>query len=369
MTINLEATSAVPKAPPLSVAPPRTKPVILFAALGGLSVAVGAYVWGRWIFSAGFPHAADGGTDTMAGWRMIGIRVVDFTFLGVAIALVAWGLIRPLVRERRLSLDGMMILGGIVTYWADAFINYYNFNYIYNTHMLQLASWAKFFPGALTPGLDNYPEPLFVFTSYVWYVLGAAVVGCALMRAMQRRWPHLTAMRLLAVVFVFFMVSDVFFEWLFLIRLFQIWAFVAVPKQLAIGAGHWWQFPIYEPFGVAVMCTGYTALRHYKDDRGMTLVERGATDLRTSAGVQTLMRALAVIGCITALEFAYYATYLPFALTGTAAPNLPSYLRAGFCGEGTDYACPNRDYVPIPSTKSLHITPDDPRLPAGFRIR
>jgi hypothetical protein len=40
---------------------------------------------------------------------------------------------------------------------------------------------------------------------------------------------------------------------------------------------------------------------------------------------------------------------------------MPSYLREGICGNGTDYACPGAD-VPIPSRTSYHLRPDDPHL-------
>jgi hypothetical protein len=50
-------------------------------------------------------------------------------------------------------------------------------------------------------------------------------------------------------------------------------------------------------------------------------------------------------------------------------PPMPSYLRAGICGEGTDYACPGKEFVPVPSRTSLHLAPDDPRLPEHVRDR
>jgi len=51
-----------------------------------------------------------------------------------------------------------------------------------------------------------------------------------------------------------------------------------------------------------------------------------------------------------------------FALKADTFPAMPSFLRAGICGQGTAYACPGQ-WVPIPHGKSLHITPTIPACP------
>ena len=62
----------------------------------------------------------------------------------------------------------------------------------------------------------------------------------------------------------------------------------------------------------------------------------------------------------------YFVPYNFFALKADTFPPMPSFLRAGICGQGTDYACPS-GAVPIPHGRSLHVAPDDPRLPADVR--
>lgn len=55
------------------------------------------------------------------------------------------------------------------------------------------------------------------------------------------------------------------------------------------------------------------------------------------------------------------------AVAGTL-PAYPSYMRTQVCGEGTDYACPSREWVPIPHRGgNLALRPDDPRLPQEVR--
>jgi hypothetical protein len=64
----------------------------------------------------------------------------------------------------------------------------------------------------------------------------------------------------------------------------------------------------------------------------------------------------------------YFMPYNILVVKADTFPKLPSYMRAGICGAGTDYACPS-EYVPVPSKTSLHIGPDDPRLPQRVRER
>ena len=65
----------------------------------------------------------------------------------------------------------------------------------------------------------------------------------------------------------------------------------------------------------------------------------------------------------------YAVPYSYFAIKADTFPAMPSYLRANICGDGTDYACPSKNHVPMPSRSSLHIGPDDPGLPESVRDR
>ncbi|HTC81689.1 MAG TPA: spirocyclase AveC family protein, partial [Acidimicrobiia bacterium] len=108
-------------------------------------------------------------------------------------------------------------------------------------------------------------------------------------------------------------------------------------------------------------------LRWFRDDRGLSVAERGAERLRLSGPPRTALRFLAVTGFIHVwFIVGYFVPYNFFALKADTFPPMPSFLRAGICGQGTDYACPS-GAVPIPHGRSLHVAPDDPRLPADVR--
>jgi hypothetical protein len=117
--------------------------------------------------------------------------------------------------------------------------------------------------------------------------------------------------------------------------------------------------------------TGLSTFRYFRDDTGLSFVERGVRDLALPPRARQLVSTLAVIGFAHSWVVAAY--FVPFtlsvALQADTAPRLPSYMRDGLCGGRTDYACPS-EYVPVPSgDDSLHVRPDDPRLPPGVRDR
>lgn len=112
------------------------------------------------------------------------------------------------------------------------------------------------------------------------------------------------------------------------------------------------------------------ALRYFKDDRGLTVVERGVDTLPISQGRKTLLRFLAISGMLNVLVFCFFN--LPNGLIGAHSTEWPrdvqdrSYLTDRLCGEGTDRACPGPT-VPLPAgDRSAYMNRDGGlSIPAG----
>ena len=104
-------------------------------------------------------------------------------------------------------------------------------------------------------------------------------------------------------------------------------------------------------------------LRPKDEGRELTTVQK------LSSGKKKLVTFLALAGFIQPMMLlGFYVTYNAFVVHIDSFPSYPSYLRNEICGEGTQYACPNKEWVPIPSRGTkLHIAPDDPRLPQKIR--
>ncbi len=342
-------------------------PAGLWAFAGAAGVAIAVVGWLQWIASDDF-RASPKGPDPIPGWELSVVRAMEVVSVVVAIVFVWRLLVRPVLRERKLSFDGMLTIAAVTLWFYDPMVNYLNFTFSYNRYFLNFASWTRFIPGWESPNQHLAPEPVaFIGGGYVWWVCAAALIGCAVLRKVRDRYPRMSVLRSIGILFAVIVVLELATE-IFFIRA-GAWAFPGAIRSMTLWAGSRYQVPLYEPVLVGVWCSGIAAFRYFRDDRGLSLAERGVERLRLPQRARTPVRVLAVIG---AMHFWYIASYfIPYnalAVKADTFPALPSYLRAGICGTGTDYACPS-EYVPVPSRTSLHIAPDDPRLPPWVRDR
>ena len=166
---------------------------------------------------------------------------------------------------------------------------------------------------------------------------------------------------------VVIMVVDFLLE--FVVLRARIWSFVGAPRSLTLWSGEYYQYPIYEGIFTGIWVSAMTAVRYLRDDNGRSFVDRGVDALRVGPRWRKLASFLAVTGWIHVTMIGLYFVPVSWmSLKADTAPALPSYLRSGICGEGTDYACPS-EYVPVPSVGSLHLTPAEPTLPESVRRR
>lgn len=84
------------------------------------------------------------------------MKTAIVTFLILEWIAFAWfgfrWVVRPLVRERRLSFDGMLFVCWSAWYWFwDPFGNYLSITYSYNAWIPNTGSWTNDIPGWNTP--------------------------------------------------------------------------------------------------------------------------------------------------------------------------------------------------------------------------
>lgn len=350
-----------------SAEPRPSAPVLLWAAAGAVSCAVILRGWAGWLTSSELT-ASPHGPDPIGHGSLITIRVVEIISVTTGILIVWRFLVQPLLRERRLSFDGKMILAAIGMWFYDPLANVFNLTFYYNTYFLQFRSWVSWIPGFNTPNADGLAQPvLFTFGAYMWFVFGFPVLGCWILGKLRQRYATTSTLGLFSLLFPVFMVIDLIVE-VAMARM-QVWIYPGIPNGLGLWMGNYYQFPIYEPVFVAIFLSGMTSLRYLRDDQGRSFVERGVEKLKVSTRSRQALSMLAITGFLHSLYvFGYWGPYSIMALHADTFPPLPSYLRQSTCGEGTAYACPSR-YVPIPHPGSLHVSPDDPRLPDWVRAR
>ncbi len=357
----------IPAAPMTVSAPPRSATIKVWAALGALSTFVVIRGLVAWVLGPDFTSSPKG-TDPISDTNLLALHCFEGAVFAAGLVMVWKFLLRPLVRERTFTFDGMLLTAVLLMYFYDPLDNYFNYTFSYNAHFLNFASWAREIPGLQAPNQRYFPEPFLVMGGfYAIFMFGSAVFGCWYLRRLSARRPALTNLGLFAylfgvVLFLDFVVENVFMRT-------QFAAYPGTVHSLTLFAGKYYQFPLYEPFIIATFCCGMTAIRWFRNDRGESLAERGSETLRIGGRAKKGVTFLAVTGLVhTWFIVGYFVPYNFFALKADTFPAMPSFLRAGICGQGTDYACPSGS-VPIPHGTSLHLGPDDPRLPAEVRAR
>jgi hypothetical protein len=177
------------------------------------------------------------------------------------------------------------------------------------------------------------------------------------MRKAKQRWPQLTRFHLVLLCYFTMAIVDLGAE-LVWVRLGG-YTFIGPPyKALTIGYGHYYQFPLYETFFLALPLTAITCFRFYRNDKGETIAERGLESLRVSPRLRSALRFFAILGIINVIYLGLYNIPMQWFGVRTSAP-VPdvlnrSYIMDGICGPGTTYACPGPD-VPIPRPNSKHV--------------
>src|SRR5882724_11121377 len=357
----------IPVAPMTVSAPPRAATIKVWAALGALSTFVVIRGLVAWVLGPDFTSSPTG-TDPISDTNLLALHCFEGAVFAAGLVMVWKFLLRPLVRDRTFTFDGMLITAVLLMYFYDPLDNYFNYTFSYNAHFLNFASWARDIPGLQAPSQRYFPEPFLVMGGfYAIFMFGSAVFGCWYLRRLSARRPALTNLGLFVslfgvVLFLDFVVENVFMRT-------QFAAYPGTVHSLTLFAGKYYQFPLYEPFIIATFCCGMTAIRWFRNDRGESLAERGSETLRIGGRAKKGVTFLAVTGLVhTWFIVGYFVPYNFFALKADTFPAMPSFLRAGICGQGTDYACPSGS-VPIPHGTSLHLGPDDPRLPAEVRAR
>jgi len=346
----------------LEPAKPNSGLIKFWAVIGAVLIAICIQGWARWLL-AGDLHPTPHGPDSIDAWRSTALRIFEVLSITTGMWLAWRYLVKPLIKERTLTFDGMYILGTIPLWFWDPIINNFNFIAAYNTHFVNLGAWTDYIPFFNFANAQGFAEPLVVNVGlFIWWVFGQSLLGCWILRRLKERRPQMSTISRLLVLFAGEALAAFILEWLVFVCIFQAWFYNAAYSPLTIFAGHWYQYPLHEPVAIAVWGVALTTLRYYRDDRGRSWAERGVDDLNVSERTKKGLSFLAINGYLQVSIIIYYLSWCVWAMNAdTHAKDAPSYLRDQICGEETDYACPD-ELVPIPREGSIHITPDDPRL-------
>jgi hypothetical protein len=308
----------------------RTGGATVWAAIAVVWLVIAVQALVRWVVSPDFGPAPLIGPDRMPMWNLVGLRVFEGLSVALLLSLIWFCVVVPVRRTGRLSLDGKFVIGGLAAFVADAFLNSYTYLFAWNAHNVNVGVWTAYLPFHNSAASSRYAESLLWGPPmYVYFCAGVAIVGCSAYFALRKRWPQLSNVSLLAIVFVGEFVFDFVVENL-AIRLTHGYAYAQTYGPLTLWDGSQFQFPLYESFLVAALGLFYTWMRlqAVQSVDGLSPVERRFDRWRPR--LQSAVRTLAVIGFCSAATILIY--HLPFnwlGIVGASTANLPSYLLPG----------------------------------------
>lgn len=335
------------------------RPVNYWAVFGAICIVFQIGVFAAWI-AAGDAHGTPTGPTAVPDGMRVAATVQVALLLVVAAALVGWFVVKPLVTERRLTLDGMFLLGILTVGWQVVLPNYNQLYMTFNSTYFNLGSWGPWIPGWLPPNGQEIAVPLlWLLGVSITVIFGGVLVANGVMKAARARMPRLGVVGLLGLTFGFLFLVSLVLEIAFL-RM-GVYSYGGGFQQFSLFSDTHYQLPIYQPALLAAVWTGFAAMRFFTNERGEVLPHRGLDRIRGGNVQRGAIRVAAVAGMMNVLFFLGWS--LPTAALAVHADEFPvdllerSYLVSGLCGPNTDYHCPGPD-IPIPRPDSDFITPD-----------
>ena len=126
------------------------RPVTIWATIGGAVLALQLYVWIRWITGPYFERVPGGPSEPPMFMKAFLTFNSVLMFVGLPIA-IWWFIVRPWRRERRITLDGMLMVSMGLMFFQDPLLNYFNTWCTYNTWLFNRGSWSSDIPGWVSP--------------------------------------------------------------------------------------------------------------------------------------------------------------------------------------------------------------------------
>jgi Spirocyclase AveC-like len=125
-TMRPVVTESLDGAAPLDAAPERpVGPVQIWAVIGGALLVLQLYVWIRWVTGPYFERVPAGPSDPPMFMKVP--LMANAIVLWVALPFALWWfIVRPWLRERRITLDGMLLVSMALMFFQDPLLNYFN---------------------------------------------------------------------------------------------------------------------------------------------------------------------------------------------------------------------------------------------------
>jgi hypothetical protein len=339
----------------------------LWVIHGGLWFGLICYCWTAWVVSGDFKTNTLGRGQEPGGYVAL-MRGWEVFALVVTVVIVWVFVIRPKLRDGRLSFDGLFVLACGLMFFQEPWINWTSYQFLYSTTSINFGSWLGHIPGWSSPNAALIPVSMWAGTAYLWLVAIPAMAGSRFMGWLTRRTPGISKPRLIALTYLAFCAFDLVLE-TFITRT-NLFSYGSVIPQLSLFAGTDHQLPVYETISWAGTYVFLSSVHFFRDDRGRSLPERGIDAFRVGGDrLKTFLRFLAIVGIA---QLSILLTYnIPYQLYALHSEMSGVYLNqpwrlAGVCGPNTNFDCPGPG-VPIPRRDSRTNRVDQSPASSGQR--
>ena len=356
-TLMATTTPAGPPPPALPAKrAPGTRPVHVWATIGAALIAAELVVLGRWVSGPNFERIPVG-VDQPPAWMQTTLDVLQVVVAVVA-AVVAWTLlVRPLIRERTVTLNGLFVIAGLLAAPWDGLSGAAQHWLHYNSYLVNRGSVISELPGALSPNTPGVGQawPFMGFGAYIILIPLTGALGAGLMKRVRRRVPSVRSTTLVAICVVAMGAFDAAIE-LVLLPL-GVYQLNGGPWQL-INGDRYYGYPLVELLHASLFFSVPAVIKFFVDDKGETFAERGAHAVRGATARTTGLRGLAVIGAVhLGLLCTFHVPVMFYAVNSREYSDdvkTRSYFLGNTCGEEIDRACPGPD-TPVLRPGSGHF--------------
>lgn len=329
-------------------------PVKFWAAIGVVFFIFSFYIWGAWLASGPVQTHAPLNLDQAEQLRQtIFVWIERVSFL-----LLIWALyhftFRPLIRERRLTNDGIAMATMPILWFQEPIGHYASPWWSYSTYFTSWGNWAGQLPGVMSANVGVIPEPIpFSMACYPTLLGVPVLIILWAMRKYKEKFPSAGAASVMCFAFVCGLIYDFVCEH-FPARA-QIWSFQRVVESWSLWGGHYYQYPIYEGIFFGGMAVAMASTLYFVNDKGQTFVDRGVEKVKAGPVGKAALRFFAMLGLFELFFLFLYNAPIQF-ISMHADPmpeDMPAHLRPGLCGEGTEYVCASKDLPIIVSKEAL----------------
>lgn len=313
----------------------------IWMVTGALWFALFVYCMTAWVLGPNFEPVTFGRDQASPNYVLF-IRTLEVIMLTLTAWLLWLFVFKPLVRDGKLSFDGLFFLACGTMVLQEPWHAWIRPQLLYNDIFFNYGSWMGTLPVS-SPTAYITPLPIaFAGLGYFWIVAGPAWCGSRFMGWLKQRNPGITVFKLVGLGFLAFCIFDLIIE-SFITRA-GLFIYLSTVPWYTVFAGEPHQFPLTETICWAGTYTVLACFHFFRNDRGETWADRNFDSVAMPSSLKTFARWLGMVGvCQMIILGTWNIPYLFFALKGgpsVVTEESHPWLTAGICGTSTPYDCP-----------------------------